>query len=69
MRRWRRGSAAQPASVPAMASEAAAAESQVAVGEWKAKLKQFQREEEGGLPDPRYSNEVEEDLKADRYFD
>ena len=69
MRRWRRGVAAQPASAPAVASEAAAAESQVAAGEWKLKLEQFQREEEGGFPDPRYSSEVEEDLKADRYFE
>lgn len=69
MRRWRRGVAAQPALAPAVASEAAAAESQVAAGEWKLKLEQFQREEEGGFPDPRYSSEVEEDLKADRYFE
>jgi hypothetical protein len=69
MRRWRRGVAAQPALAPAVASEAAAAESQVAAGEWKTKLEQFQREEEGGFPDPRYSTEVEEDLKADRYFE
>lgn len=66
MRRWRRGGGDKQ-TTPAAAS--GAKPDNAATDEWQKKLEQYQLEQEEGYPDPRYSEEVEEDLKDNEVFE
>jgi hypothetical protein len=71
MRRWfGRGKAPEAGSAtPAATSPSDADPSDAAPESYMERFEQFKREQEGDVEDPRYSEEVEQDLREDPYFE
>lgn len=73
MRRWLgRGRSSQPSSASPAAtssSDAAPADTAAVSNEYQKRLEQFQLEQESEMEDPRYSEEVERDLRESEFFE